>query len=112
MDRNSQAAKRRETAARLRGRSSRSPRIPRGAGTDLEPQAAVAKRVGRIGTFRHDALASRTLSYEMFGRGRSGDRSRAGVKSNGVIVSADLRYGSRTRDLYRQHPKRRHSTFR
>jgi len=33
-------------------------------------------------------------------------RSGAGVKSNGVIVAADLRYGSRTRDLYQQHPKR------
>ena len=73
---------------------------------DLEPQPAVAKRVGRIGTFRHDALASRTLAYEIPGRCRSGDRSRAGVKSNGVIVAADRRYGSRTRDLYRQHPKR------
>jgi hypothetical protein len=41
--------------------------------SDLERQAAVAKRVGRIGTFRHDALASRTLADEIPGRGRSGD---------------------------------------
>jgi hypothetical protein len=52
------AITRRATDARIRGQPSRRPRIPRGASIlfDLDPQAAVAGRIGRVGALADDAF--------------------------------------------------------